>query len=357
VGFGVKHMAKYVRSVWVQFWLACCLICCSSLVFAETATATDQDAEEIIVAREILQKKPEQTQTTAQPTTPVQQPQINNDIAENETRVLPSLNAPVIDQANLLNAEQKQAISERILQLYHEGKGQVGIVIVPTTGQEDIFSYSMRVAEAWQLGSAKRDNGLLMVIALNDRKIQILTGYGLEGMMPDIVASRIIHDDITPYFKEARYAEGIESGITEIQRILNLDPEIAAQAADELRERQEQAYQAQKANESTLTMVMFIVVAGVIGSMIFGKKLSASTAAVAGTAAGLLNGMGLIASIMIGAGVFFLLITSLAQLILQAFLQGGGRSGGGGRGRGGSGGGGFGGGGGGFGGGGASGSW
>lgn len=342
--------------LWSRLCCVCFMLSLSSALYAETATATDQDAEELIVAREILQKKPDQTKTTAQPETVVQQPQIKNDIAEDQVRVLPSLNEPIVDQAKILNAEQKQAISQRILQLYNEGKGQVGVVIVPTTGQEDIFTYAMRVAEAWQLGSAKRDNGLLMVIAVNDRKIQILTGYGLEGVLPDIVTSRIIHDQITPYFKEARYAEGIENGIAEIQRVLNLDPEIAAQAVDELKERQEAAYQAQKASESTLTMVMFIVVAGVIGSMIFGKKLSASTAAVAGVAAGLLNGMGFIASVLIGAGVFLLLITSLAQLILQAFLSGGGRGGGSGRG-GSSGGGGFRGGGGGFGGGGASGSW
>ncbi len=269
-------------------------------------------------------------------------------------RDLPSLNEPVIDQANLLSPAEKQQLSQRILKLYNEGKGQIGVVIVPTTGQEDIFDYSMRVADAWQLGSAKRDNGLLMTIAINDRRIQILTGYGLEGILPDIVAGRIIHDKITPFFKQGQYAQGIDSGLTEIERILNLDPEIAAQAADEIKERQEQAYQAQKASQATFGSVIFIIIAGVMGSMIFGRKLSAATAAVAGTAAGLVNGMGLIASLMIGAGVFFLLVTSLAQLILHAFMAGGGR---GGSGRGGFGGGGFGGGGGGFGGGGASGSW
>lgn len=325
-------------------------------VSAETATATD--TEEVIVAREILQKPAVTNSQTAQTdteVTPVQQPQITNDMAEGQIqRDLPSLNEPVIDQANLLSPAEKQAISQRILNLHNAGKGQIGVVIVPTTGQEDIFDYSMRVADAWQLGSAKRDNGLLMTIAINDRRIQILTGYGLEGVLPDIVAGRIINDKITPYFKQAQYAQGIDSGLAEIERILNLDPEIAAQAADELKERQEQAYQAQKASKATFSSVLFIIVAGVIGSMIFGRKLSAATAAVAGTAAGLVNGMGLIASLMIGAGVFFLLVTSLAQLILHAFMAGGGR---GGSGRGGFGGGGFGGGGGGFGGGGASGSW
>ncbi|WP_180076093.1 YgcG family protein [Acinetobacter sp. YH12106] len=325
-------------------------------VSAETATATD--TEDVIVAREILQNPAatnSQTAQTATETASAQQPQIANDMAEGQIqRDLPSLNEPVIDQANILSPAEKQQLSQRILNLHNAGKGQVGVVIVPTTGQEDIFDYSMRIADAWQLGSAKRDNGLLMTIAINDRRIQILTGYGLEGVLPDIVAGRIIHDTITPYFKQGQYAQGIAAGLTEIERILNLDPEIAAQAADELKERQEQAYQAQKASKATFSSVLFIIVAGVVGSMIFGRKLSAATAAVAGTAAGLVNGMGLLASLMIGAGIFFLLITSLAQLILHAFMAGGGR---GGSGRGGFGGGGFGGGGGGFGGGGASGSW
>lgn len=325
----------------------------TTLVSAETATATD--TEEVIVAREILQPKTNQNTPDQNTETAASQPQIANDMAEGQIqRDLPSLNEPVIDQANLLSPAEKQQLSQRILNLYNAGKGQIGVVIVPTTGQEDIFDYSMRVAEAWQLGSAKRDNGLLMTIAINDRRIQILTGYGLEGVLPDIVAGRIIHDKITPFFKQGQYAQGIDSGLTEIERILNLDPEIAAQAADEIKERHEQAYKAQQASQATFGAVIFIIIAGVVASMIFGKKLSAATAAVAGTAAGLVNGMGLIASLMIGIGVFFVLITSLAQLLLYAFASGAGRGGGG---RGGFGGGGFGGGGGGFGGGGASGSW
>lgn len=320
--------------------------------WSETATATD--TEEVIVAREILQPKTNPTDQNVESAATAPQPKIANDMTEGQLqRDLPSLNEPVIDQANLLSPAEKQAISQRILNLHNAGKGQIGVVIVPTTGQEDIFDYSMRVAEAWQLGSAKRDNGLLMTIAVNDRRIQILTGYGLEGVLPDIVAGRIINDKITPYFKQGQYAQGIDSGLTEIERILNLDPEIAAQAADELKERHEQAYKAQQASQATFGAVIFIIIAGVVASMIFGKKLSAATAAVAGTAAGLVNGMGLIASLMIGIGVFFVLITSLAQLLLYAFASGAGR---GGSGRGGFGGG-FGGGGGGFGGGGASGSW
>ncbi len=321
---------------------------------AWSETATPTDTEEVIVAREILQPKTNTADQNAEPTATAPQSQIANDMPEGQVqRNLPSMNEPVIDQVNLLTAAEKQRLSQRIINLYQAGKAQIGVVIVPTTGQEDIFDYSMRVADRWQLGSKEHDNGLLMTIAVNDHRIQILTGYGLEGVLPDIVAGRIINNKITPLFKQGQYAQGIDAGLAEIERILNLDPEIAAQAAAELKERQEQAYKAQQASQATFGSVIFIIVAGVIGSMIFGRKLSAATAAVAGTAAGLVNGMGLVASLLIGAGVFFLLVTSLAQLILHAFMAGGGR--GGGSGRGGFGG--FGGGGGGFGGGGASGSW
>jgi uncharacterized protein len=276
-------------------------------------------------------------------------------MAEGESiRGLPTLNEPVVDQANLLSAPEKQALSQRIIKLYQQGKAQIGVVIVPTTGQEDIFDFAMRIAEKWQLGSAKQDNGLLMAIAVNDHRIQILSGYGLEGVLPDVVLSRIIRNNITPYFKQNQYAQGIQAGLNEIEKVLNMDPEVATQAAQALKERQEQALHEQQAKEKTIMTALFILVAGVIGSYIVGNRLSAATAAVAGAVAGLVNGAGLITSLLIGGGIFFLLITALAQLIFQAFLSGGGRGGGSG---GGFGGGGYRGGGGGFGGGGASGSW
>ena len=349
------------KSIWRDIFRYFMLISLVSMVgfgHAETATATDQEAEAVVVGK-ILKEQQSATQKNSmgQAEIKIQQPQIANDMVEGESiRGLPTLNEPVVDQANLLSAAEKQAISQKILQLHEQGKAQIGVVIVPTTGQEDIFDYAMRVAEKWQLGSAKRDNGILMAIAVNDRRIQILTGYGFEGIMPDIIVSRIIRNQITPYFKQAKYAQGIEAGLNEISSILNQDPEVAAQAAQELKERQEQALHEQQAKEKTFTTALIILVVGIFASFIVGKRLSASTAAVAGTVAGLVNGAGLLTSLLIGGAIFFLLITAIAQAIFQMFLAGGGgggvRSGGGGFG-----GGGYSGGGGGFGGGGASGSW
>lgn len=328
------------------------LIFCS-ICWAETSPAIDNSEDAVVIGQVIQQAK-----KGAQPLDPEQQAassvQVANDLADGQIRALPSLNTPVIDQANILSDSDRQALSQHILKLYEQGKAQIGVVIVPTTGQEAIFDYAMRVAEQWQLGTAKRDNGLLMVIAINDRKIQILTGYGLEGVLPDIVAGRIIRNEITPYFKQAEYAQGIQSGLNEIERILNLDPEIAQQAAQELQEQQAQALHEQHARSQFWTYALIIIVVGAFASMMVGKRLSAATAGVAGVVAGLVSGVGVLTSLLVGAGIFLLLVTSLAQLILQILASGSGRgSGGGGFG----GGGGYRGGGGGFGGGGASGSW
>ncbi|USA52370.1 TPM domain-containing protein [Acinetobacter sp. C32I] len=323
-------------------------------VWAEVATATDQS--DLVVAGKIIQEQQKNKPVASNTETPVL-PKVANDMAEGESiRGLPTLNQPVIDQAKVLSDAEMQQLNQKILGLYQQGKAQIGVIIVPTTGQEAIFDFALRAGEKWQLGSAKRDNGLLMAIAVNDRNIQILTGYGLEGVLPDVVLSRIIRNQITPYFKQGQYAQGIAAGLDEISRIVNLDPEIAQQAAQELKDRHEQAIQAQQAKDNTLTMALFILISGVVGSFIVGNRLSASTAAVAATVAGLVNGAGLVMSLLLGVGIFFLLITSLAQLIFQAFLSGGGRGGGSG-GFGGGSGGGYSGGGGSFGGGGASGSW
>ena len=358
-------MSKRVQNskAYLAVYIALCmsLLSLSGHTWSETAVAQDDGVTEIAVASKLI--KEQQSNQTSQNQQNIPQneatqpaPQIANDMADGQsTRTLPTLNTPIVDQAGLLTASENQAISQKVLQLHQTAKAQVGIIIVPTTGQEDIFSYSMRVADQWKLGTAKQDNGLLMAIAVNDHRIQILSGYGLEGVLPDVVLSRIIRNTITPYFKQNQYAEGITAGLNEIEKILNMDPEVAAQAAQALKEQHEQALHEQQAQQKTMTTALFILVAGVIGSYIVGNRLSAATAAVAGTVAGLVNGAGLVTSLLIGGGIFFLLITALAQLIFQAFLSGGGR-GGGGSGRG-SGGGGYRGGGGGFGGGGASGSW
>lgn len=267
---------------------------------------------------------------------------------------LSNLNSPIIDQANILSPAEKQQLSQQILQLYQQGKAQVGIVIVRSTGPESIFDFAMRVGEQWKLGSSKTDNGVVIAVAVDDRRIHIATGYGLEGVLPDIVVGQIIRNQVTPAFKQGQFALGIQQALSEIEQILNLDPQIAEQAAEELQQRQQQAVSEQKAKDKIMSTGLVIFFIGTFASMAVGKKVSAATSGVTGFAAGMIYGSGFITSLLVGFGLFFLIVTPLAQLILQAVLSG---RGGGGGGRGGGSSGGYGGGGGRFGGGGASGSW
>ena len=235
------------------------------------------------------------------------------------------------------------------------------MVIVPTTNGVPIFDYALQVAEKWQLGNKDIDDGLLMVVAVNDRDMYILTGYGLEGVLPDAAVNRIIREDITPLFKQNNYGAGIIAGVDALKTRLTADPEVLARADAQAAERSAQ----QGSDELPSPIFLFIM------AMIFGSFITSIFGRVFGsiiTAGGFFAG-----SLALGGGFF---MTVIMAIFLWLFLisrggggggkggSGGGRRGGGmiflpgmGGGGGGFGGGGFGGGGGGFGGGGAGGSW
>ena len=267
------------------------------------------------------------------------------------------LNNPVIDEAKILSASDKQAIETKLRSLNDRGLAQAAVVIVPTTNGEDIFDYSMKVADRWKLGKKDTDQGLLMVVAVNDRKMYILTGYGLEGTLPDAVAKRIISDDITPRFKQGDYAGGITAGINRIEERLTTDPAILKQA-DANRVNTNANSNAQSNQEGGIPLIFlgfFGFVAGMILTSILGRFFGSIATAGGIVTLGTVFGAGLLSSIFVAFIVFLFLL----------FRGGGGGRGGGGVvflpgggfGGGGFGGGGFGGGGGGFGGGGAGGDW
>lgn len=275
------------------------------------------------------------------------------------------LNNPVIDEAKILSASDKQAIETKLRSLNDRGLAQAAVVIVPTTNGEDIFDYSMKVADRWKLGKKDTDQGLLMVVAVNDRKMYILTGYGLEGTIPDAVAKRIISDDITPRFKQGDYAGGITAGINRIEERLTTDPAILKQA-DANRVNTNANSNAQSNQEGGIPLIFlgfFGFVAGMILTSILGRFFGSIATAGGIVTLGTIFGAGLLGSIFVAFIVFLFLLfrgggggrggRGGGGVV---FLPGGG-FGGGGFGGGGFGGGGFSGGGGGFGGGGAGGDW
>src|ERR1019366_7197431 len=101
---------------------------------------------------------------------------------------------------------------------------QVAVLIVPTTAPETIEQYSIRVAEAWKIGRKKIDDGALLVVAKNDRKLRIEVGYGLEGALNDVTARRIIDEIITPKFRNGDFAGGISDGVDRIIGIIEGEP-------------------------------------------------------------------------------------------------------------------------------------
>ena len=267
------------------------------------------------------------------------------------------LNNPVIDEAKILSASDKQAIETKLRSLNDRGLAQAAVVIVPTTNGEDIFDYSMKIADRWKLGKKDTDQGLLMVVAVNDRKMYILTGYGLEGTIPDAVAKRIINDDITPRFKQGDYAGGIIAGINRIEERLTADPAILKQADANRVNTNSNAQSNQEGGTPLIFLGFFGFVAGMILTSILGRFFGSMATAGGIVTLGAIFGAGLLGSMFVAFIVFlFLLFRGGRGGGGVVFLPGGG-FGGGGFGGGGFGGGGFGGGGGGFGGGGAGGDW
>ncbi len=134
---------------------------------------------------------------------------------------VPPLAARVTDQTNTLDAAQRQALEAK-LTTFESSKGvQIAILIVPTIGDETIEQYSIRVVGAWKIGRKNVDDGVLMLVAKDDRKLRIEVGRGLEGVIPDALANRIVDGFITPRFTADDYAGGLDAGVDRIIGLVN----------------------------------------------------------------------------------------------------------------------------------------
>lgn len=185
------------------------------------------------------------------------------------------LNEPVVDVAKVLTTNEKAHLTGQLRALYDERLAQAALVIVPSTEGVPIFDYAMALANRWQLGNKDTDEGLLIVVAINDRKLHILTGYGLEGVLPDAVVKRIIRDDITPSFKTGQYAQGLSTAIGSIGERLRADPE-TLQRADAMKPNGEN-----QSHEDTSLFQMIITgfVIGFFVSAVVGRFIGATVGA------------------------------------------------------------------------------
>ena len=129
---------------------------------------------------------------------------------------VPYLTGRVVDEANILSPAVEQNISQ-VSEQHEKATGdQIVVLTLPTLEGESIEGYATRVFEAWKLGQKGKDNGVLVIVAPNDRKMRIEVGYGLEGTLTDAAAARIIREVMTPQFKGGNFEAGIQNGVTAI---------------------------------------------------------------------------------------------------------------------------------------------
>ena len=274
---------------------------------------------------------------------------ITSSLAQAELVAVPPLSALVTDLTGTLNQTEIAQLDAK-LKAYETEKGsQIAVLIVPTTQPEDIAQYSIRVTDAWKIGRAKQDDGVLILVAKDDRKMRIEVGRGLEGAIPDLYAKRIINEELQPRFKQGDFYGGLNAATSKVTSLINGE-QLAAPDKPNTKNSNGNNNSFAIFIVSTLFLSMFL-------TAIFGRFFgAAATGGVSGFVASLMAGASL--GLFWGAGAFM-----MALIIPWLFGGGGGRPGGGyygggGFGSGSSGGSSWGGGGGGdFGGGGASGDW
>ncbi len=168
----------------------------------------------------------------------------------------------VTDLTSTLNEQQQAALTEKLRALETRKGSQIAVLIVPTTEPETIEQYALRVSDTWKLGRKGVDDGALLVIAKNDRKLRIETRYGLEGPMPDAVAKRIIAEVITPLFKHGDFYGGIDAGVDRMVTVVDGEPLPAPQP---------QGYNDDSWLSALPLVILLAFVSGAIFRAIFGR--------------------------------------------------------------------------------------
>jgi len=256
------------------------------------------------------------------------------------TVALPKLTERVTDLTGTLSAADKAALGASLTALEKDKGAQVAILLLPTTQPESIEQFGIRLADAWKIGRKGVSDGVIVIVAKDDRRMRIEVGYGLEGAIPDAIAKRIVAEQMAPRFKAGDFAGGLKAAVAMLDKVIRgeaLPPPAPSEA------------QGGDSPDNFGFLVMVLLTAGVVRSM-FGLIGSLAVSGLAGWLA-----WTLFASLGIAGGAALLaFVLSFIRLGRGGWQSGGGFPGGFG---GGSSGGGFSGGGGSFGGGGASGNW
>ena len=228
---------------------------------------------------------------------------------------VPPLAARVIDQTATLTPAQLQALSAKLEALETQRGSQLVVLIVPTSQPEDIATYGQRVADTWKVGRRDVGDGIVIVVAKNDRRVNIEVAKTLEGAVPDVIAGRIINEQIKPAFKANDYAGGLNAAIDQLSRRI-AGENLAAPAAKGSAKGGSQGFDLQ---DLAIFLFVGVPILGAVLTGIFGRKLGSVLTG------GAVGGIGwfLTASLLVagGAGIVALFLVGVMGL-------GGGRLGG-----------------------------
>lgn len=142
---------------------------------------------------------------------------------------IPKLTGPVVDSAGLITSQDQRFLEDLLLRF--QAQAQIQILTIPSLQDHSIEEFSIAVTDQWKLGDKKKDNGVLLLISAKEKKIRIEVGQGLEGVIPDVIAKRIISDVMVPVFRQGSVSKGVVLGVYQI--IHTIDPNFENAANDE----------------------------------------------------------------------------------------------------------------------------
>lgn len=171
---------------------------------------------------------------------------------------VPPLTGPVMDEAALLNIRTKDLLTQSLLQLQKEKNVQLQVYITQSLQDEAIESVAIQLFDQWKLGDEKTDQGLLFLIAPNEKKLRIEVGQGLEGDIPDVIAKRIIADVVKPYFQRGEFNAGVVQGVLSLQSYLGFQSETPFEAV-----LKQDSLETQASKKKPLNPVFILIVLGV----------------------------------------------------------------------------------------------
>ncbi|HWZ34804.1 MAG TPA: TPM domain-containing protein, partial [Mucilaginibacter sp.] len=122
----------------------------------------------------------------------------------------------VTDYTNTLSADEKQQLESKLVAFSDSTSSQIAIVMIHSIGDYDVNDYAQKLGRAWGIGQKGKNNGIIILVALDDHKLSIQTGYGMEGALPDVITQQIRVNDMNPRFKEGKFYEGLDVGVDDI---------------------------------------------------------------------------------------------------------------------------------------------